>query len=125
MGDPYSTPPGTPASAGFDFNKPTVVALLYIVGTFTALPTLIGLFFAYAWKAETRGSWMEGHMRFHVRTFWYAVIASLLASLLWFIGLKWFGLILVGLYVAARSFLALMQAQKQAPVPDPRALFWQ
>ena len=62
--------PMTRPSSGFDLNKPTIVALLYIGGALTGLLTLVGLIFAYAWKAETAGSWMQSHVRFHIRTFW-------------------------------------------------------
>jgi len=112
-------------SSGFDFNKPTIIALLYLVGLLTGFLGLVGLVLAYVWKGEVEGTWMRSHMSFHIRTFWFAVLAGLAASVLWFIGLKWFGLILVGVYVAARSFLALMRAQKQMPISKPQTLFWE
>lgn len=126
MDDRYSSYGGAPTRSGFDFNKPTVVALLYMIGPIISagVLTLIGLILAYVWKDAGEAPWMRSHFRFHIRTFWYGVLGSLLASAMWFIGLKWLAVIALALWGLARTFLALMKAQRAEPVPNPEALFW-
>lgn len=116
--------PTDSGSRGFEFSKPAIIALLYLVGLVTGLLAVVGVVLAYVWKGETEGTWMRSHMSFHIRTFWFGVLASLAASVLWVIGLKWLGLLAVALYIAARSFLALMAAQRREPIPNPTGIFW-
>lgn len=126
MSDRYSNGNGAAKGSGFQLNKPTVVALLYIFGTVltAGVATFIGAVLAFIWKDEGEEAWMRSHFRFHIRTFLYSLLMSLIGLALWFLALKWFVFILIGLWIAARSFLALMEAQKARPVPNPRALFW-
>jgi uncharacterized membrane protein len=126
MDDRYSTPPVRPNSAGgFQLNKPTIVSLCYMIGPLTAgLVNVLGLILAYVWRGSPAEMWEESHFRFHIRSFWYAVVASILAIPLWVIGLRWLAVIAIGLWFVARAFLALMQAQKDQPVPNPETLFW-
>jgi len=126
MGEPYSTPPGTPASAGFDFNKPTIVALLYLAGTLLTggAVTLIGLVLAYVWKEDVDAPWMRSHMSFHIRTFWYSAAFIVVGIVTAVLGIGLLILALVGLYVIVRSVLALLEAQKARAVPNPTAIFW-
>lgn len=126
MADPYSTPPGGSASPGFAFNKPTIVALLYLAGTLLTAGalTIVGLILAYVWKSDVEAPWMASHLSFHIRTFWYSaafIVAGVVTAI---IGVGFLILALVGLYVIVRSVLALLEAQKGRAIADPAALFW-
>jgi len=52
-------PPATASS--FDFNQPTIVAVLYLVGPFIGISGLIGLVLAYVWRSEKPDSWEATH----------------------------------------------------------------
>ena len=126
MAEPYSTPPGDRASTGFDFNKPTIVALLYLAGTVltAGAATLVGLILAYVWKDAVEEPWMRSHMSFHIRTFWYAAAFIVAGIVTLVLGIGFLVLALVGVYVVVRSVLALLEAQKARPIPNPTAIFW-
>jgi uncharacterized membrane protein len=95
------------------------VAFRFVVG----LPSIIAVILNYARRSETRGTWLESHFRWQIRTFWFAwlwIIVSLiiamplvlLAGLGFFVGLL--GLALVGLWVIyriARGWLALREGR--------------
>lgn len=108
------------AGEGFDFNKPTIVALVWLVGAITALPAIIAPILAYIWKGEAHPAWMSSHYSYHIRTLWigiaYAIIAVPLILLLG-LGLLIFALLPV--WIIIRALIALAAAQRHQPVERP------
>jgi uncharacterized membrane protein len=102
------------------------VALRFAFG----LPSIIAVIMNYARRSETRGTWLESHFRWQIRTFWYAwlwIIVSLiiamplvlLAGLGFLVGLM--GLGLVGLWVIyriVRGWISLRDGRAM-PLPAP------
>jgi uncharacterized membrane protein len=101
------------------------VALRFAFG----LPSLIAIIMNYARRAEARGTWLESHFGWQIRTFWYAwlwivvvwivSIPLLLIVVGFFIGLA--GLALVGVWViyrVARGWLTLRDGRPM-PLPIP------
>ena len=114
-------------SDGFDLNKPTIVALLHLLSAATGgLLGIVAAVLAYGWRdAPDQPAWMRSHERYHIRTFWYSILFTVIGWLTWWIlGLGFLILALIGIFVAIRSVLALLAAQRQAPVPNPEALIW-
>jgi uncharacterized membrane protein len=65
----------------------------FIVTAFlTGWPSLIAVLINYIKRGEARGTWLESHFRWQMRTFWFAVLWVGLALL--------FGLTLIGIPVA-------------------------
>ena len=104
-----------------------VVAWRFVVG----LPSIIAVIMNYARRSETRGTWLESHFRWQIRTFWYAwlwilaiLIISmplvLLAGLGIIIGLL--GLGLVGLWVIYRIVRGWLTLRDGRAMPLPPAL---
>lgn len=59
---PRETPPA-PASSAQDGTRKTLLFtyVLYIVGLFVGLATIIGLIVAYIKRKDAQGTWMESH----------------------------------------------------------------
>ena len=82
------------------------VALRFAFG----LPSIIAVIMNYARRSETRGTWLESHFRWQIRTFWFALLWIFLTSIIampllligvgFILGLLGFGL--VGLWVIYR-----------------------
>ena len=98
-----------------------------VVGRFVfGLPSIIAVIMNYARRNEARGSYLESHFAWQIRTFWYALLALVVillisAPLILMRGLGAFtamaGFSIVGLWViyrVARGWLALRAAQ---PMP--------
>jgi uncharacterized membrane protein len=95
-----------------------------IVGAFVfGLPSIIAVIMNYARISATRGTYLESHFRWQIRTFWYALLWLLVVgavSLLLMIVLVGFltlpvGLVLVGIWVVyrvARGWLALRDGRQ-------------
>src|SRR5262245_56195389 len=67
-----------------------IIGAATIVGSFLfGWPSIIAVILNYAKRSEARGTWLESHFRWQIRTFWY--------------GLLWFALSLI-LAVATLGF---------------------
>lgn len=54
-----------------------------VVGSFVgSVPSIVGVILNYAKRGEARGSWVESHYRWQIRTFWFALVWFLLGLLL-------------------------------------------
>ena len=93
------------------------------------LPSIIAVIMNYARRSETRGTWLESHFRWQIRTFWYSWVWIFLISIVLiplYIVLIGFliamaGYALVGLWIiyrVARGWLALREGR---PMPLPPA----
>ena len=112
---------------GFDLNRPTVVALLHLMGAITGGAFgLVAVILGYVWRdAADSPAWQRSHERFHIRTFWYSILFTIVGWMTWWVfGLGLVILAVIGVAVALRSGLALLAAQRHDPVPNPQALIW-
>jgi uncharacterized membrane protein len=90
-----------------------------VVGAFlTGWPSLIGVVVNYVKRSDARGTWVESHFRWQIRTFWYGLLWVGLCLLFVVVTLgvgaliAWFPLAVVGLwfiYRIARGWLALSE----------------
>jgi uncharacterized membrane protein len=96
----------------------------FVVTAFvTGWPSIIAVIINYVKRNETRGSYLESHFRWQIRTFWFAVTWLLVAILLavTFVGIP-FAIILAWvaglwvLYRIARGMLGLLDS-KSMPTP--------
>lgn len=101
-----------------------LIGTMFIVTAFlTGWPSIIGVVLNYVKREDARGSFLESHFVWQIRTFWFALLWSVIALLLALtvIGLPvaWVLAVLVGLWVLyriVRGWLALVSNQ---PMPLP------
>jgi len=118
--NPSPPPPPPPSGgSGFDFNQPTIVSLLYLSSFLVGVTALVGVVLAYIWKNQPQAEWEVSHYRYHIRTFWLALIGSIISILLIIVVVGVFLWIAVGVLVVVRSVLSLINAQKREPMPNP------
>jgi len=100
-----------------------IIGVATIVGAFlTGWPSIIAVILNYVKRSEARGTWLESHFRWQIRTFWFA---ALWAAVIWTVSvplmivLIGFPLLVVGLvglaiwiiYRVARGWLALRESR--------------
>jgi uncharacterized membrane protein len=99
------------------------VALRFAFG----LPSIIAVILNYARRSEARGTWLESHFRWQMRTFWYSWLWILLTCIVampllivvvgFFIAIVGFALIGIWvIYRVARGWLALRDSRAM-PLP--------
>jgi uncharacterized membrane protein len=92
-----------------------VTSAITIVGAFVfGLPSIVAVILNYIYRADTRGTYLESHFRWQIRTFWFALLWIFIAVMLFVtlvgIPLAWALCIGAGLWViyrVARGWLAL------------------
>lgn len=107
-------------SGGFEFNRPTIISLLYIAGLVTGITGLVGVVLAYVWRNEAHEPWEATHYTYLIRTFWIALAASVVGVITTIIGIGILLLIAITVWVVVRSIVSLLNAQKRIAMPDPQ-----
>lgn len=96
-----------------------VTGSMTIVGSFVfGVPSLVAVILNYVRRTEVRGTWLESHFSWQIRSFWFALLwatlvlvisAPLMLVLIGF-ATAWIGLLAIGvwvLYRVVRGWLAL------------------
>ncbi len=88
-----------------------------VVGAFlTGWPSIIALILNYVKRSDVRGTWLESHFRWQIRTFWFGLLWIFLCicfiAITFGIGIliAWLPMAIVGIwfvYRVARGWLAL------------------
>ena len=98
-----------------------VIGIPTVVGAFlTGWPSLIAVILNYVKRSEARGTWLESHFRWQIRTFWFGLlwislcVLFVIATLGIGIVIAWIPMVFVGLwfiYRIARGWIALNNRQ--------------
>ena len=116
-----------PEAQGFDLNRPTIVALLILVGAVSGLPTIVGAILAYIWRGEPDNTpWEDSHFAYHIRGFWITVVAVVGLAVLTLIsfGLLAFLFPLISIWLVVRAIISIAKAQRHERMPDPDTYLW-
>jgi len=109
-------------STSFDLNRPTIISLVYLSSFFLVVTAIVGVVLAYVWKGEPHEDWESSHYQYLINTFWIGLIGGVICILLMIVLIGFLLLPAVGVLVIIRCILSLVNAQKQAPMPNPGTL---
>ena len=116
--------PPTAQPAGFEFNNPTIVALLYIVSALVGITSIVGVVLAYLWRGEVGTGWERSHYDFHIRTFWIGLLFGCIGVVLMIVGIGFLILLAVGVWFLIRSIKAMLAAQRHEPISNVGTWLW-
>ncbi|HVS27142.1 MAG TPA: hypothetical protein VHE58_07590 [Burkholderiales bacterium] len=96
----------------------------FIVTAFlTGWPSIIAVIINYARRSDVRGTYLDSHFGWQIRTFWYALLLVVIVGVLIFtvlgIPFAWMLAIIAGLWVIyriTRGWIALINSE---PMPVP------
>jgi uncharacterized membrane protein len=102
-----------------------LTAAIIVTAFLTGWPSIIAVIINYVKRPDVRGTYLETHFSWQIRTFWWAL---LWVALMWLlvltvigIPLAWLTGVVVGLWVLyriIRGWLALLD-RKPMPMPNP------
>lgn len=103
-----------------------IVTSATIVGAFVfGWPSIVAVIINYLTRDRVRGTWLESHWRWQLRTFWYAllwvVVAGLLVITLIGIPLAWVVMLSTGLWVMYRVIRGWLAVPDRRAMPVPPA----
>jgi uncharacterized membrane protein len=100
---------------------------LYAIGYFVFFTLIVGLVMAYVKRGDARGTWIESHYTWQIRTFWYyillyavgifliiTVIGMLVAWIIFAIATAW------GVYRLVKGWILLSQRRA---IDNPTGIF--
>lgn len=95
-----------------------------IIGAFVfGWPSIIAVIINYVTRNNVRGTWLESHWRWQLRSFWFAALWLLIAGLLaaTFIGIPaaFMVIVITGLWVLYRVIRGWMALLNRATMPVP------
>jgi uncharacterized membrane protein len=100
-----------------------IIGAATVVGAFlTGWPSIIAVILNYVKRSETRGTWLESHFRWQIRTFWYGLLwvtlCGIFVVLTLGIGLliAWLPLGVVGLWFIYRIARGWLQLKDRCPM---------
>lgn len=103
-----------------------IVGTALIVGAFVfGIPSIIAVVMNYVKRSDVRGTWLDSHFRWQIRTFWFALAWSIAVSLVSFllafvlIGfVTWpIGMLLIGLWIVYRVVRGWLALKDGRPMP--------
>lgn len=100
-----------------------IVGAASIVGAFLfGIPSILAVILNYVRREDVRGTWLESHFRWQIRTFWFAFAwaaagaVAMATVVLFFVALGiWFGVAIWVIYRVLRGWLNLREGRT---VPD-------
>ena len=102
-----------------------LTAAVIVTAFLTGWPSIVAVIINYVKRPDVRGTYLETHFSWQIRTFWWAllwvVIMWLLVLTVIGIPLAWVMVVVVGLWVLyriIRGWLALFDG-KPMPMPNP------
>ena len=101
-----------------------VLSSAFIVTAFlTGWPSIIAVIINYVKRSDARGTYLDSHFGWQIRTFWYALLLVVIVALLIFtvvgIPFAWILAVIAGLWVIyriTRGWVALINSE---PMPVP------
>ncbi|MCO8099326.1 DUF4870 family protein [Acinetobacter indicus] len=93
-----------------------ITYILYIVGFFVGVTPIIAIIMNYLKRAEMRGTWLESHVNWQIKTFWVTLIAYLVGAVLTTILIGFIVLLLAFIWHIYRLVKGLMALNHNQPV---------
>ena len=99
-----------------------VSAALIVTAFLTGWPSIIAVILNYVKRGEVRGSWLESHFRWQIRTFWFGLLWVSLCVLFVVMTLgigilvAWFPLGIVSLWFICRVVRGWMALSSRRPM---------
>lgn len=95
-------------------------AALIVTAFLTGWPSIIAVIINYVKRNEVRGTFLDSHFSWQIRTFWWSLLWLVIGGVLTVVLVGWAILGLTGLWILyriIRGWLALV-SRKAMPIPD-------
>lgn len=100
-----------------------IIGTATVVGAFlTGWPSIIAVILNYMKRSEVRGTWLDSHFRWQIRTFWYGLLwitlcgAFIIATLGIGLLLVWLPITVVGLWFVYRIICGWVTLSDSRPM---------
>jgi uncharacterized membrane protein len=99
-----------------------VSTALIVTAFLTGWPSIIAVILNYVKRSDVRGTWLDTHFSWQIRTFWFALLWALIGAVLFVtvIGIPFAYVVwlVTGLWVLYRIIRGWLALSSQRPVPS-------
>jgi len=92
----------------------TVVYALQAVAYFIGITAVVGVIIAHIKVGDARGTWLESHFRWQIRTFWYSLLWGIVGAVLVAVVIGYLvllGVLVWSIYRIAKGWLRLVDGK--------------
>jgi uncharacterized membrane protein len=92
----------------------TIVYALQALGFFLGVTWIVGVVINYVKLDDVRGTWLESHFRWQIRTLWWGLLWGIVGTVLLLVLVGWLVLLAAGIWVIYRivkGWLALSEGK--------------
>ena len=94
----------------------TAVYALQAVGFFVQITWIVAVVINYVKLDEVKGSWLESHFRWQIRTFWWGLLWAAIGVITFLIVIGWLILIADGIWLIYRIVKGWLSLNDGKPV---------
>jgi uncharacterized membrane protein len=94
----------------------TVVYALQAVGFFIGITWIVGVVLDYVKKDDAKGTWLESHFRWQIRTFWFGLLWGVLGAILLLVLVGYFVLLADAIWIIYRIVKGWLNLSENKPL---------
>lgn len=92
---------------------------LYAIGFLNGLTAIIGVVIAYVRRPDVKGTYLESHFTYLIRTFWISILYGIICMLLLVFGIGFILFFALAIWVIYRIVKGWIRLADAKPVDDP------
>ena len=108
MAEDFNGSPGGPEAAVSNKRIIFIVYILQAAGLFIGLPLIGGVIIDYIKRDDLKGSWLESHCRWQIRTFWFSLLWAFIGVATYVLLVGHFILVADGIWIVYRIIKGLL-----------------
>jgi uncharacterized membrane protein len=95
----------------------TVVYALQAAGFFIGITWIVAIVVDYVKKDDAKGTWLESHFRWQIRTFWWGLLWGIIGGILLLVLVGYFVLLATAIWLIYRIVKGWLNLAESKPVP--------
>jgi uncharacterized membrane protein len=95
----------------------TVVYALQAAGFFIGITWIVAIVLDYVKKDDAKGTWLESHFRWQIRTFWWGLLWGVIGAILLLVIVGWFVLMADAVWIIYRIVKGWLALAENKPIP--------
>jgi uncharacterized membrane protein len=93
-----------------------VVYALQALGFLNGITWIVAVIINYVKRDEVRGTWLESHFRWQIRTFWWGLLWGVIGTLLLLVLVGWLVLAAVSIWIIYRIVKGWLYLNDNKPI---------
>jgi len=112
---PVSSPPAVSVQQK---NTVLIVYILQALSFVVGVTSIAGLIINYLKRDDVKGTWLESHVRWQIKTFWYTLLGSVIGVVLMIVGIGFIILLAMVVWYIYRIIRGWLAYSEGKELPD-------